>query len=192
MRLYRICHVRYLEDLRGLGASYRDGARWNEPGFPIVYFAETPSVAMLEMAHYLPSPRLVPPGYRLGVYEVGDEVALERWHVRDLPEGWDRYPHPRSTRRMGTSWLMRKEAPLLAVPSAGGTRWPGKYRSGQPERPRRGCNPVDRIGRANLQPKGVRVGAGRTGSPVHRSASCRNPLAGFGRGGGALHWRTLI
>ena len=34
MRLYRICHVRYLEDLRGLGASYRDGARWNEPGFP--------------------------------------------------------------------------------------------------------------------------------------------------------------
>ena len=56
MRLYRICHVRYLEDLRGLGASYRDGARWNEPGFPIVYFAETPSVAMRKMAHYLPSP----------------------------------------------------------------------------------------------------------------------------------------
>ena len=118
MRLYRICHVRYLEDLRGLGTSYRDGARWNEPGIPIVYFAETPSVAMLEMAHYLPSPRLVPPGYRLGVYEVSDEVALERWHVHDLPEGWDRYPHPRSTRRMGTLWLMRKDAPLLAVPSA--------------------------------------------------------------------------
>ena len=118
MRLYRICHVRYLEDLRGLGASYRDGARWNEPGFPIVYFAETPSVAMLEMAHYLPSPRLVPPGYRLGVYEVGDEVALERWHVRDLPEGWDRYPHPRSTRRMGTSWLMRPAAPAPASASA--------------------------------------------------------------------------
>ena len=107
----QICHVRYLEDLRGLGASYRDGARWNEPGFPIVHFAETPSVAMLEMAHYLPSPRLVPPGYRLGVYEVSDEVALERWHVHDLPEGWDRYPHPRSTRRMGTLWLMRKERP---------------------------------------------------------------------------------
>ena len=36
MRLYRICHARYLEDLRGLGANYRDGARWNEPGFPIL------------------------------------------------------------------------------------------------------------------------------------------------------------
>ena len=88
------------------------------PDFRSSIFAETPSVAMLEMAHYLPSPRLVPPGYRLGVYEVSDEVALERWHVHDLREGWDRYPHPRSTRRMGTLWLMRKEAPLLAVPSA--------------------------------------------------------------------------
>ena len=53
---------------------------------------------MLEMAHYLPSPRLVPPGYRLGVCEGSDEVALERWHVHDLPEGWDGYAHPRSTR----------------------------------------------------------------------------------------------
>ena len=111
MRLFRICHVRYLEDLRGLGASYRDGARWNEPGFPIVYFAETPSVAMLEMAHYLPSPRLVPPGYRLGVYEVSDDVALERWHVHDLPEGWDRYPHPRSTERdvASRAWANRHD-----------------------------------------------------------------------------------
>ena len=59
----------------------------------------------------------MPPGYRLGVYEVSDEVALERWHVHDLPEDWDHYPHPWSTRRMGTLWLMRKEASLLAVPS---------------------------------------------------------------------------
>ena len=117
MRLYRICHERYLGDLRGLGASYRDGARWNEPGSPIVYFAETPSVAMLEMAHYLPSPRLVPPGYRLGVYDVSAEITLERWHVHDLPEDWDRYPYPRSTQGIGTRWLIRREAPLLAVPS---------------------------------------------------------------------------
>ena len=59
----------------------------------------------------------MPPGYRLGVYEVSDEVDLERWHVDDLPQDWDHYPHPQSTRRMGTLWLMRKETPLLAVPS---------------------------------------------------------------------------
>ena len=40
MRLHRICHARYLEDLRGLGASYRDGARWNEPGFERAFASE--------------------------------------------------------------------------------------------------------------------------------------------------------
>ena len=58
MRLYRIGRQAYLEDYRGLGASYLDGGRWNAAGVPALYFAETASVAMLEMANYLPSPRL--------------------------------------------------------------------------------------------------------------------------------------
>ena len=58
MRLYRICRVEHLEDYSGLGASYRDGGRWNEAGLAVLYFAETASVAMLEMANYLPSRRL--------------------------------------------------------------------------------------------------------------------------------------
>ena len=78
MWLYRICHVRYLEDLRGLGGQLPGWSAMERAGIPIVYFAKIPGVAMLEMAHYLPSPRLVPPGYRLGVHEVSDEVALER------------------------------------------------------------------------------------------------------------------
>ena len=98
MRLYRICHVRYLEDLRGLGASYRDGARWNEPGFPIVYFAETPSVAMLEMAHYLPSPRLAPPGYRL---------VSTRWTAR-------------SPSNVGTSMIFRRIGTATLIPDPRG------------------------------------------------------------------------
>ena len=128
----QICHVRYLEDFRGLGASDRDGARWNEPGFPIVHFAETPRRRDAETPRRRdaetprrrasrcwrwPTTCRLPAWCWPGVYEVGDEVALERWHVHDLPEGWNHYPHPRSTRRMGTLWLMRKEAPLLAVPS---------------------------------------------------------------------------
>ena len=68
MRLYRIGRQAYLEDYRGLGASYLDGGRWNAAGIPALYFAETASVAMLEMANYLPSPRLVPTSYRLGIF----------------------------------------------------------------------------------------------------------------------------
>jgi hypothetical protein len=63
MRLYRICPEAYLKDLSILGGSYRDGARWNSPGYPVLYFALSASTALLEMANYIPSPRLVPPSY---------------------------------------------------------------------------------------------------------------------------------
>lgn len=118
MRLYRICRVEHLENHQGLGASYRDGGRWNEPGIPALCFAETASVAMLEMANYLPSPRLVPASYRLGIYEISGSPPMERWTVDDLPSGWGRFPYPLSTQRMGSDWLRRGRAPLLLIPSA--------------------------------------------------------------------------
>ena len=118
MRLYRIGRLEYLEDYRGLAASYRDGGRWNEAGIPALYFAETASVAMLEMANYLPSPRLVPSSYRLGIYELADDTPMDRWPVTELPADWRHFPYPKSTRRLGTDWLIRGEGHLLAVPSA--------------------------------------------------------------------------
>ena len=118
MRLYRICRVEHLENYQGLGASYQHGGRWNEPGIPALYFAETASVAMLEMANYLPSPRLVPAGYRLGIYDISGSPSMERWTVDELPSGWDRFPYPLSTQRMGSNWLRRASASLLVIPSA--------------------------------------------------------------------------
>ena len=118
MRLYRICHVDHLESYQGLGVSYRHGGRWNEPGIPVLYFAATAGVAMLEMANYLPSPRLVPASYRLGVYEIAGNPSTERWTARDLPADWDWFPYPRSTQRMGSDWLTRGSASLLVLPTA--------------------------------------------------------------------------
>ena len=118
MRLYRIRHADHLENYQGHGASYQDGGRWNEPGIPVLYFAEAASVAMLEMANYLPSPRLSPSSYRLGVYEIAGDPSMECWTVDDLPAGWERFPYPPSTQRMGSDWLVRGRTSLLAVPSA--------------------------------------------------------------------------
>ena len=118
MRLYRISRADHLEDYRGRGVSFRRGGRWNEPGNPALYFAATAGVAMLEMANYLPSPRLVPSGYRLGVYEVAGQPSVERWAAEDLPADWNRFPYPRSTQRMGSDWLTRGNASLLVLPSA--------------------------------------------------------------------------
>ena len=118
MRIYRICRLEHLENFEGHGASFSNGGRWNRAGVPILYFAESASVAMLEMANYLPSPRMVPAVYRLGVYEVSSSASIKRWRVGDLPKGWDEFPHSHWTREKGTEWLLQGKESLLSVPSA--------------------------------------------------------------------------
>jgi len=118
MRIYRTCRIGHLENFEGQGASFRHGRRWNKAGVPVLYFAESASVAMLEMANYLPSPRLVPTAYRLGVYEVASSAAIKRWHVSDLPKERDVFPRSQWTRQAGTEWLLHGKESLLSVPSA--------------------------------------------------------------------------
>ena len=118
MRLYRVCPDRYLENYSGTGASYRDGARWNLPGHPVLYFATSPSVALLEMANYLPSPRFVPSSYRMGIYEIPDTVGIYRFSTDQLPADWAAYPYPASTQQLGSDWLQNTRSVMLLVPSA--------------------------------------------------------------------------
>jgi RES domain-containing protein len=118
MRLFRICPDIYLENYSGIGASYQDGARWNLPGNPIIYFGSSPSVAMLEMANYLPSPHLVPANYRLGIYELPDNVHHDTYDEKSLPTDWDQHPYPTPTQKEGTAWLHSNNSVALLVPSA--------------------------------------------------------------------------
>lgn len=117
MQLYRICPEKYLENYTGMGASYDSGARWNHPGHPVMYFALSASVAMLEMANYIPNPRFVPPAYRLGVYDVNEDL-FDTFDSSDLPENWADYPHPTVTQDIGTEWIQQGGNLGLIVPSA--------------------------------------------------------------------------
>lgn len=118
MRLFRICPEPFLENYSGLGASYQDGGRWNRAGIPVLYFALSPAVALLEMGNYLPSPRLVPKSYRLGIYQLPDSVAYEELATHQLPEDWSRYPYPESTQALGSAWLHKCQTLVLLAPSA--------------------------------------------------------------------------
>lgn len=118
MRLYRIAPEKYLQRLQGRGASYQTGARWNTPGQPVLYFALSPSVAMLEMANYLPSPRLIPKSYQLGIYEVPDDIPIKKLNTSELPQDWNDYPYPKSTQEIGGKWLEQGKELALIVPSA--------------------------------------------------------------------------
>ena len=117
MHLYRICPEKFLENYSGLGASYREGARWNSAGLPVLYFALSPATALLEMANYLPSPRLVPLSYRLGIYEIADDTTLENITYQELPEDWAQFPYPASTQKLGDEWLNECSSLGLVVPS---------------------------------------------------------------------------
>ena len=117
MHLFRIAPERFLQDLSGKGASYRQGGRWNRAGLPVVYMAPSASTAMLEMANYLPSPRLIPRAYRIGVYELPDKIRLDSLDAGKLPPDWNRYPYPASTQQMGTDWHQQGRALGLRVPS---------------------------------------------------------------------------
>lgn len=116
--LYRIGPEQFLENYSGLGASYRDGGRWNSSGHPVLYFALSPATALLEMANYLPSPRLVPPAYRLGVYELADTSSVARLPESEWPADWAQYPYPLSTQLIGDRWLMAGHELGLILPSA--------------------------------------------------------------------------
>ena len=117
MRLFRITKSKYLGNFTGRGASFLNGARWNQSGHPVLYFASTPSVALLEMANYLPSPRLVPADYKLGIYFLPDNISTQTITTEDLPPNWSQYPYPLTTQKIGTQWLESNYSLLLIVPS---------------------------------------------------------------------------
>jgi RES domain-containing protein len=117
VELFRITRIKYLENFTGKGGSFLNGARWNTSGIPVLYFASTPSVALLEMANYLPNPRLIPADYRLGIYYLPDTVSSQTLMVNNLPQDWSRYPYPSSTQKIGSQWLNEGDSLILFVPS---------------------------------------------------------------------------
>jgi len=119
LRLYRITKQAWLEDYQGRGGdSYRHGARFNLANTPVLYFSETPAVAMLEMGHYLPSPQLVPASYRLGVYQLPDDVAQEEIALSDLPPGWHQYPSLPAVQQLGDHRLQQGHSLIIWLPTA--------------------------------------------------------------------------
>ena len=128
MPLFRIAPEKFLENYTGPGGSFEDGARWNLPQTPVMYFGLTASVAMLEMANYTASPRKVPPFCRLGLQGLDDDAAISELIESDLPEDWSVFPCPESTRETGNQWLQPDSPPAggrpghcSAAPPAEGT-----------------------------------------------------------------------
>ncbi len=110
MILWRISRHR---DLSGVGGLKAPG-RWHDPGQPVVYLAESPSSALLEVCVHT-SANDVPPEFTLLKIE-GPDVEIPVIKLDVLPKNWR--TDQESTRNLGTAWLRKNKTVLLQVPSA--------------------------------------------------------------------------
>jgi RES domain-containing protein len=108
MQLWRISNF---ADLSGRGGLLGDG-RWHRRGVSIVYCADHPSTALLEiMVHATRD--TVPDSYQLIEINVSDEFRMANATLRP---GWE--TDPQFTRNLGSDFIAARKHALLKVPSA--------------------------------------------------------------------------
>ena len=91
------------------------GGRWNPKGWPVVYTAESQSLALLELmvqdaalrAHYVLIPAYIP-----------DALAQTVIEVQDLPNDWRTLGARDVLQALGLAWLRGGKTAILNVPSA--------------------------------------------------------------------------
>lgn len=102
--------------LSGDGA-LRASGRWHTRGRRVVYCAQSPAAALLEiLVHFEIEVRDVPTRYRLLKILAPDDLVVERVSLGELPADWQHKTEV--TRTIGDAWLARRSAPFLHVPSA--------------------------------------------------------------------------
>jgi RES domain-containing protein len=110
MFLWRISRF---ADLSGKGGELVAG-RWHEKGVRVVYCADHPSTALLEMLVHL-NPANIPDSFQLLKIECADHLLLQTSARRELHS---QIHDAEFTRQFGTHWLKQNSECLLQVPSA--------------------------------------------------------------------------
>jgi RES domain-containing protein len=111
MELWRISNY---ADLSGIGG-LRAAGRWHSQGRRIVYLADHPSSALLEMLVHMDRD-LIPRSYQLLRVVVPADLAIEAIGIDMLSADWRN--ETITSRQIGDQWLDRSASALLRVPSA--------------------------------------------------------------------------
>ena len=105
--VFRVCRAVYAR-LDGEGAS-RIGGRWNSPGRPVVYMAESVALAVLENLVHMKRQDF-PSGYVVVGATIPDSIQI--LSVADIAvEGFER------PQQLGDIWLDTRKSAVLRVPS---------------------------------------------------------------------------
>jgi RES domain-containing protein len=113
MRLWRISGFADLSGEGGLRAS----GRWHNTGRRIVYLADHPASALLEvLVHLEVDVEDFPTHYQLLAIDAPDDIAVTALDETKLPADWR--AQVAGTRARGDEWLRAGASALLRVPSA--------------------------------------------------------------------------
>ena len=108
MILWRISNYATLD---GVGAKLNPG-RWNSFGNAVVYAADHPASALLEMLVHI-DVSLLPDGFQLLKIEAPDNITVA---TDQLAGNWN--TNESTTKAIGDEWLKNRSSLLLKVPSA--------------------------------------------------------------------------
>ena len=111
---YRVCKTRY-PVFDGTGAEIV-GGRWNSPGRPLIYCADSYAGALLEILVHANAPIALPGEHHCARAFLDDDVAVEILEESDLP-GWADEDQ-RVAREFGDRWMKERRTAVLSVPAA--------------------------------------------------------------------------
>jgi len=112
LRAWRVCKARYAP-FDGTGALLY-GARWNSPGRPVVYAADSFAGALLEILAHSLRPRTLPGPHHAVRIEAPDEL-VEVLDPAALP-GWEAKGSAAAL-AFGDAWLREGRSAVLVVPA---------------------------------------------------------------------------
>lgn len=115
IRVWRITSKRRINNaFTGEGAR-QYGGRWNRKGIPVVYTAESPALAMLEM---FVQDEPLRAQYMIFPVDIPDRLRIESIEIKQLSKNWRDPDQIESLRELGSNWALSRKSPVLAVPSA--------------------------------------------------------------------------
>ena len=93
------------------------GGRWNRKNIPVIYAAESRSLATLEFLVHVSLFPILPKNLSIAFLDIPDRIVAEQISAADLPDNWRDYPAAPELADLGSEWAMAMRSLLLRVPS---------------------------------------------------------------------------
>lgn len=119
MILFKTIHNDYVDLWKDYNktSSFKLGARWNNASTPVLYTSSNAQNAMLEIANYVKSPKIVNRNFKLAVFQF-PELRLHSIDPKELPAKWHDPIHATEVKALGDKYLLDPNWDGIVVPSA--------------------------------------------------------------------------